>query len=303
MGMLRMFWQFYKLFRLRIEQCRCWCVFSASMVKLQFCKAVKNVPSLRKQWRAASLVSPPRAAHIAMPKRDRGEVVDLTEGKRRVLLSANGSNQRVCRLDLPGGVLDKQILSSVAAIAQQLNCVGCDGLGLAEGVAKTLPYGCSYKERRRQPPGNKFAIPEDRATPGTIDVRVPPPGTRADSPVVLNLFAQWELGAAGKYCRVPLPPGLGPETPAQREAWFRSCLEAIERLGARKPASIAFPHDIGCGLAGGNWLHYEGMILAFAHANPDVEVTIVRWTGGGGKGGQSSSSFSRVHGGKGARRG
>ena len=39
------------------------------------------------------------------------------------------------RLDLPGGVLDDSILVRVAAIAQQCNCVGCDGRGLAAGVA------------------------------------------------------------------------------------------------------------------------------------------------------------------------
>ena len=48
---------------------------------------------------------------------------------------------------------------------------------LAEGVAKKLPHGCSYKDRRRMPPQNKFVALEDRATPGTIDVAVrrPPP--------------------------------------------------------------------------------------------------------------------------------
>ena len=37
------------------------------------------------------------------------------------------------RIDLPDGVLDDSILSRVEAICQQLNCVGCDGKGLAEG--------------------------------------------------------------------------------------------------------------------------------------------------------------------------
>ena len=59
----------------------------------------------------------------------------------------------------------------LGAIAQQSNCVGCDGRGLAEGIARSLPYGCSYRGRRRMPPALKFAVPEDRGTPGTIDVR------------------------------------------------------------------------------------------------------------------------------------
>ena len=51
-----------------------------------------------------------------------------------------------------------------------MRSVGCDGRGLADGVAKKLPYGCSYAARRRMPPQNKFAVPEDRAVLGT-----PPP--------------------------------------------------------------------------------------------------------------------------------
>ena len=69
-------------------------------------------------------------------------------------------------LSLPGGVLDDKVLKSFDAIAQQLNCVGCDGRGLSEGVQRKLPYGCSYASRRRMPPQNKFAIEEDRAKLG-----------------------------------------------------------------------------------------------------------------------------------------
>ena len=49
----------------------------------------------------------------------------------------------------------------------EMRSVGCDGRGLAEGVAKKLPYGCSYAARRRMPPQNKFAVPEDRGVLGT----------------------------------------------------------------------------------------------------------------------------------------
>ena len=73
------------------------------------------------------------------------------------------------RLDLPGGVLDDSILARVAAIAQQCNCVGCNGRGLAAGVAEKLPY----RNCPRMPPANKIAVPERRSAPGTIDVRRP----------------------------------------------------------------------------------------------------------------------------------
>ena len=102
------------------------------------------------------------------------------------------------------------------------------------------------------PPAFKFAVPEDRATPGTIDVRRPPAaifGAPA-RPTVINLFAQWEMGAPGKYNRVqPAPPS---DLAAAREAWFAQCLQAIGNLEP-KPKSLALPHEIGCGLAGGDW--------------------------------------------------
>ena len=79
---------------------------------------------------------------------------------------SSGSAQPVEYLSLPGGVLDDKVLQKVDAIVQQLNCVGCDGRGLAEGVKRKLPYGCSYASRRRMPPQNKFAVEVDRATLG-----------------------------------------------------------------------------------------------------------------------------------------
>ena len=243
----------------------------------------------------------------------------------------------VRRVARPGGVLDPSILAESAAIAQQTNCVGCDGRGLAEAIARALPYACSYADRRRMPPANKFAVPEDRATPGTIDVRLPPgwrlpsppasapSGSAAASswaarprspppppsgggggggaPIVINMNAQWEMGAAGKYNRVTPPAGVGPDSRARREAWFAACLDAIARLApeAGRPASLAFPEEIGCGLAGGEWARYDAMIVAFARENPDVRVTVCRWAGGGGGGGRGRGGRGRGGGGGGGR--
>jgi hypothetical protein len=109
------------------------------------------------------------------------EVVDLTgeddsadppplPGIKRQRLAAGRTSSGPAQptyLSLPGGVLDDSVLGRVDAIAQQENCVGCDGRGLAAAVAEKLPYGCSYADRRRMPPANKFAVPEDRALLGT----------------------------------------------------------------------------------------------------------------------------------------
>ena len=180
--------------------------------------------------------------------------------------SAHGQLQRCA---LPGGLLDQSLLRRVDAIAQQCNCVGCDAAGLAEALPKVLPYGNSYADRRRMPTAKQFSVRADRAKPGTIDVRAPPvpaPGF----PTVINMFAQWEKGKAGAYNRVQPSPK---EDNAVRERWFRECLHAIVELRPR-PASIAFPHRIGCGLAGGSWEAYDAMLASFAREHPDIEVLV-----------------------------
>ena len=65
-----------------------------------------------------------------------------------------------------------------------------------------------------------------------------------------------------------------------RQGWFQDCLDAIGKLNLK---SVAFPYDIGCGLAGGKWARYDDMLQKFACENPETEVFICRWTGGGGK--------------------
>lgn len=208
--------------------------------------------------------------------------------------SAKRPRPGVEHLALPDGVLDDSVLSQVAAIAQQNNCVGVDGRGLAEGVAKKLPYGCPYSERRRMPPQNKFAVLQDRATPGTISVRKAPAAIfgQRPQPAVICCFGQFEMGGPDKYKRVsPMPPSDGATA---REGWFAQCLDAIGALHPPLP-SIAFPYEIGCGLAGGSWPRYLAMLETFAEKNPNTQVLVVRWTGGGG----GSSGRGRASGGRG----
>ena len=178
------------------------------------------------------------------------------------------------RIHAAGGVLDPTILARVDAIVQQSNCVGCDGRGLAAAIAEKLPYGDTYKDRRPMPPARKFAIPEDRAVPGSIAVR------RGSGPAVVSLFAQFEMGPAMKYRRVR-PEPAGGDTKVNRLRWFK---EGLAKLGAEGFRRVAFPHEIGCALAGGTWSEYEAAIADYGAANPEVEILIVTWGGGGGRG-------------------
>lgn len=48
------------------------------------------------------------------------------------------------------------------------------------------------------------------------------------------------------------------DTIIKRKEWFLKCLNYIKEIPNIK--SIAFPYNIGCGLAGGNWNEYLEMI-------------------------------------------
>ena len=131
--------------------------------------------------------------------------------------------------------------------------------------------------------GKQFAIAQDRSVPGTITVKRPPAVAFGSQkpPTVVSLFGQFEMGAAGKYARLPLPEGG--ETKCIREQWFATALQAFAVWVQRQPQqvpgtrlSIAFPHQIGCGLAGGDWVRYRAMIEAFANMVDPHQVTIVR---------------------------
>ena len=97
--------------------------------------------------------------------------------------------QYVTHVKYPKGILDEDLWEHCDTIAQQTNCIGCRGAGLARGLAKALPYGCSYATKRPILPGKQFAVPRDRTTPGTIHVRHPW-SKRTTAPTVINMFAQ-----------------------------------------------------------------------------------------------------------------
>ena len=170
-----------------------------------------------------------------------------------------------------GGVLvrvEGDLLDSDAEfIAQQCNCKTDYALGLAKLIFDRYKHADIYSGKR----------PVARA-PGTVDVR----GGGVDGRRgVLNMFGQYSPGkpksarggGAAQRARSSAHP---PETRAVRKAWFSSCLGALLALSPR-PRSIAFPHQIGCGLAGGDWSEYEAMLADFAAAmGPECVVSIVK---------------------------
>ena len=62
-------------------------------------------------------------------------------GETSELPARKVSKTLVNKIDVSGGVLDAEVLANCEAIAQQTNCIGCYAAGLADGIAKALPYG------------------------------------------------------------------------------------------------------------------------------------------------------------------
>lgn len=86
----------------------------------------------------------------------------------------------------------------------------------------------------------------------------------------MGLFAQYGPGKPGKD-----------DTKGQREEWFKTCLDKVGELKESEKGvrSVALPWGIGCGLAGGDWVVYEGIIKEWAKKNEDVEVAVYKLEG------------------------
>jgi hypothetical protein len=110
-----------------------------------------------------------------------------------------------------------------------------------------------------------------RSQPGCVSLHGNGAGGSSSRGVV-NLFGQ----------RYPGPPkDANGDGKRQREQWFAQALQA---LGAHPSVqgqhiSLAFPCEIGCGLAGGDWVVYQRMIEDFTRNRPTLTVTIVRFGG------------------------
>jgi O-acetyl-ADP-ribose deacetylase (regulator of RNase III) len=161
---------------------------------------------------------------------------------------------------MPYSIVNGNLLDATADyIVQQCCCTALKPSGLSKAIADKWPEANPYKNRRRYK--YNWAVAEDRPQPGTI----------ATYGRVVCAFAQVCQGKPGAY-KDPL--GLDQnDSAANRADYFAKCLEAILDL---KPASVAFPYKIGCGLAGGSWHIYEDIIKKWSDKNPSIQVTLYK---------------------------
>lgn len=141
------------------------------------------------------------------------------------------------------------LLSDAQFLAHQCNCSTRVARGLAAALFAAHPYADTYACRGER-------------RPGTIDVFWPAEGRGV--PGVINCNAQ----------RGPGRPRGRADSAEQRLIWFQECLAQISRLEGLQ--SVAFPHNVGCGLAGGDWGAYERLLVSFAESMPAVDVVVCR---------------------------
>lgn len=132
-------------------------------------------------------------------------------------------------------------------IAQQCNCVTSNYKGLSKAIVQKFPWADFYKI--------SYRIPGQIAVAGN---------EKNNQRYVIGMYAQ-------KY---PGPAKWSNDTTEKRIQWFQECLEQIAQIPNIK--CIAFPYNIGCGLAGSDWNVYLEMIKKFAEKNKHIIVNICK---------------------------
>jgi O-acetyl-ADP-ribose deacetylase (regulator of RNase III) len=142
-------------------------------------------------------------------------------------------------------------------VCHQCNCVTRWAAHLAKDVFQRFPHADVYPPR----------IPLGyRDQPGTIKVC----GDGNDQRFVIAMFAQVYPGSskAGYTSDVDSIPS--------RARYFKECLDKM--ANGLTMASVAFPWQIGCGAAGGDWGTYVDMICDFSDKTI-ADVTIYKLPG------------------------
>lgn len=133
-------------------------------------------------------------------------------------------------------------------IAHQCNAVSNQAGGLAYYLFKAFPYADIYSER----PYPYQAI--GRNFPGRVVIK----GDGDKNRYVINMLAQYYPGSPSEQEGYKnLKDGA-----MARVGYFNRCLIEIGLI--QNLESIAFPFNIGCGLAGGNWATYLRILEIFA---------------------------------------
>ncbi len=151
-------------------------------------------------------------------------------------------------------IVDGDLLdASEGYIVHQCNCRSYDVMGLAAAVFARFPSSNTYK--RKQPSGARSGV----RSPGSISVHACAADDPDDDRSIVNLYGQVYPGRPGKGHN---------DTAIDRLRYFESGLGSIAYLSDVETRGVAFPFEIGCGLAHGNWSAYRKSLEAFAARLP-----------------------------------
>ena len=145
-------------------------------------------------------------------------------------------------------IIKGDILESKAdVIVHQCNCITNNAKGLAYKINNKFPYADIYKNRTTAD------------TPGTCKLQF-----AENLPIIACLLGQYYPGKVKGY-----------DSADARVSWFSMSLTDLSnKLENLEVKTIAFPGNIGCGLAGGDWDTYYAIIQKFAENNSKYEIKI-----------------------------
>lgn len=158
-------------------------------------------------------------------------------------------------------LVDGNILhASEHIIAHQVNGLGIMGGGLAKQIRDAYPQVYqAYRAFVRNYPtpksllGLNYMVTESGLPVQTFDK------TNPKSKIIANLFGQARISRTVKQTD---------------ESALRASLEHLVAYAKLHNLSVALPHNIGCGLGGGNWDEILDIIRDVFH---DYPVTIYRY--------------------------
>jgi hypothetical protein len=138
-------------------------------------------------------------------------------------------------------------------VCHQCNCTGKNPKGLAKILFDEYPAT------------NVYYLNTNRV-PGTISIFNGKTKFQIEYNII-NMYAQIEPGEPSKID--------SNDTYLKRLEYFKNCLIELNK-SLTSSDKVAFPYNIGCGLAKGKWEDYYKMIIEFKTWNPDREVIIVK---------------------------
>ena len=136
--------------------------------------------------------------------------------------------------------------ADVPYICHQVNCQGVMGAGVARQIRDKWPYVferykrlCDGARRKQDLLGSILIVSGQDGAPG-----------------VVNIFGQYDYGHDGIYTD------------------YSALVQAFRDINSRfRGKTLGFPYGFGCGLAGGDWLDVEKMIVQCL-PNCDVNIYI-----------------------------